>query len=94
MYVCMYVCLPVTAFSHYCRDPDVSWGMAGVPPVVHYWADLQLVHGFRCYDNTTRTRNVSECLYLLYACSIIVLLNYGEIKVSNSTVHDTDLTYN
>jgi len=22
------------------------------PLVVHYWADLQLVHGFRCYDNT------------------------------------------
>jgi len=22
--------------------------------VVHYWADLQSVHGFRCYDNTTQ----------------------------------------
>jgi len=21
------------------------------PIVVHYWADLQSVHGFRCYDN-------------------------------------------
>ena len=37
------------------------------PLVVHYWADLQSVHGFRCYDNTARTRNVSECLYSLYA---------------------------
>jgi len=34
---------------------------------VHYWADLQSVHGFRCYDNIARTRNVSECLYSLYA---------------------------
>ena len=25
-----------------------------------YWADLQSVHGFRCYDNIARTRNVSE----------------------------------
>jgi len=25
------------------------------------------VHGFRCYDNIARTRNVSECLYSLYA---------------------------
>ena len=23
----------------------------GCPLVVHYWADLQLVHGFRCYEN-------------------------------------------
>jgi len=25
------------------------------------------VHAFRCYDNIARTRNVSECLYSLYA---------------------------
>jgi len=23
-----------------------------MPLVVHYWADLQLVHGLRCYGNT------------------------------------------
>ena len=28
----------------------------------NYWADLQSVHGFRCYNNIARTRNVSECL--------------------------------
>ena len=22
-----------------------------MPLVVHYWADLQWMHGFRCYDN-------------------------------------------
>ena len=27
---------------------------------MHYLADLQSVHGFRCYDNTARTQNVSE----------------------------------
>jgi len=39
----------------------------GCPLVVRYWADLQSVHGFRSSDNIARTRNVSECLYLLCA---------------------------
>jgi len=29
--------------------------------VVHYWADLQSVHGFHCDDNVAPTWNVSEC---------------------------------
>jgi len=32
----------------------------GCPLVVHYWADLQSVHGFRCYDN-------------IHACKLIAL---------------------
>jgi len=69
MRVCVSVCLFLAAFPHYCTDPDVSWGngSARCPLVVHYWADLQSVHGFRCYDNMARMRNVSECLYSLYA---------------------------
>jgi len=43
----------------------------GCPPVMHYWVDLQSVHGFRCCDNVARTRSVSECLYPLYAWSFI-----------------------
>jgi len=35
--------------------------------VAHYWTDSQSVHGFRCFDNRAQTRNVSECLYSLYA---------------------------
>jgi len=42
----------------------------GCPLVVHYWADLQSVHGLRCYDNIARTRNVSECSVLPRAGSI------------------------
>jgi len=50
--VCLCVCLSVAAFAHYCTDPDAAWGNGrGCPLVVHYWADLQSVHGFRCYDN-------------------------------------------
>jgi len=55
------VCLSAAACQHYCTDPEVTWGSGwGCPLVVHYWADLQLVHGLRCYGNITRTRNVSE----------------------------------
>jgi len=49
MRVC--VCLSLAAFPQYCTDPDVSWGMAGGSLVVHYWVDLQSVHGFHCCDN-------------------------------------------
>ena len=29
-----------------------TWGNGrGCPLVVHYWSDLQSVHGFRCYDS-------------------------------------------
>jgi len=46
----MCVCLSLAAFpyySHYCTDPDVSWGNGrGCPLVVHYWVDFQSVHGF------------------------------------------------
>jgi len=44
-------------------DPDVSWSNGrGCSLVVHYWADLQSVHGFRCYDNSAeRQMSASAC---------------------------------
>jgi len=51
--VCLYVCLSAAACPHCCTDPDVTWGSGrGCPLVVHYWADLQSVHGLRRYGNT------------------------------------------
>ena len=51
--VCLCVCLSAAACLHYCTDPDVTWGSGReCPVVVHYWADLQSVHGLRCYGNT------------------------------------------
>ena len=48
----MSVCLSAAAFPHYCTHPDVTRGNgSGCPLVVHYWADLQSVHGLRSYDN-------------------------------------------
>jgi len=56
--LCVSVHLSFAAFPHYCMDLGVTWGNGrGCPLVVHYWPDLQLVHGFRCYDN------IRICLY-------------------------------
>ena len=50
MSVC--VCLSAATCPHYFTDPDVTWGSgSGCPLVVQYWADLQSVHGLRCYGN-------------------------------------------
>jgi len=63
--VCVCVCLSAAACPHYCTDPDVTWESGrGCPLVVHYWADLQSVHGLCCYGNITRTQNVSEYRYM------------------------------
>ena len=54
--VCVSVCVCLSACPHYCTDRDVTWGSgSGCPLVVHYWADLQSVHGLRCYGNIKRT---------------------------------------
>jgi len=44
----------------------------GRPLVVHCWADLQSVHGLRCYDDITRTRNVSEYMIVLALCLVVL----------------------
>jgi len=51
---CACLSLSMAACPHYCTDTDVTWrsGM-GCPLVVHYWADLQSVHGLHCYGNIT-----------------------------------------
>jgi len=46
----------------------------GCPLIVQYWADLQSVHGLRCYGNITRTRNVSEYMLVLALCLVAMLL--------------------
>ena len=45
----------------YCMDPDVTWRSGrGCPLVVHCWADLQSVHGLRCYGNTMEMRGRAQ----------------------------------
>ena len=65
------VCPSAAACLHYCTDPDVTWRSGrGCPLVVHCWADLQSVHGLRCYGNITQTRNVSEYMLVLALCLV------------------------
>ena len=65
--VCVSVCLSAAACLHYCTDLDVTWGSGrGCPLIVHYWADLQSVHGLRCYGNITRNLvYAGECALLI-----------------------------
>jgi len=63
---CASVCLPVCVFVP-CRIPTLQHGPGYnlgngrvCPLVVHYWADLQSVHGYSCYET-----------YVLHFCVII-----------------------
>ena len=63
--VCVSVCLSLAAFPHYCTDLDVTWGSGrGCPVVVHYWADLQSVHGVRGCDNVAPSAKCQRVLVL------------------------------
>jgi len=63
--LCVRLCLSVAACPHYCTDPDATWENGrGCPLAVQYSADLQSVHGFRCYDNIQVCR-----LIALYAAN-------------------------
>ena len=53
---------------------------------MHYWADLQSVHGLRCYGNITRTRKVSEYMLVLALC--LVTLIYVAIKFDGGPVNN------
>jgi len=59
--VCLCVCLSAAACLQYCTDPDVTWGSGrDCPLVVHNWADLQSVHGMRCYGNIMEMRGRAQ----------------------------------
>jgi len=58
----------------------------GLPLVVHCWANLQLVHGFYCYDNiaprlmTIGTHDsIAVCLVFNY---LALLLNFQTVDTS------------
>jgi len=59
------VCLSLASFPHYCTDLDVTWENGRrCLLAVHCWADLQSVHGFRCYDNIAPNANCQRVLVL------------------------------
>jgi len=83
------VCLSIATFPHYCTDLDVTWGNGrGCPLVAHHWADLQSVHGFRCYDNIVPNAKCQRLLVLaLCLVCLLVMCNTAmqtHYKKSNS----------
>jgi len=86
MHLCVCVSLSLTAFPCYCTDPDVTWGNCrGCPLVVHYWVDLQLVHGFRCYDNIAPNAKCQRVLVLaLWLVELHNIMMMIVIILSNS----------
>ena len=66
-HLCLCVCLSLATFPHYCTDPNVTWGNGRrCRLVVHYWAVLQSVHGFRCYDNIALNTKCQRVLVLAF----------------------------
>jgi len=77
------VCLSLAAFPHYCTDPDVGWGNGrGCPQVVHHWAYLQSVHGFRCYDNIASNAKCQQLLVL----ALCLVPNCSDLSVSGNLI--------
>ena len=71
----LFVWLSLTAFAHYCTDPGVTWrNSMGCPLVAHYWADLQSVHGFRCYDSITPNAKCQRVL-VLALCLVLFIFH-------------------
>ena len=65
------MCLSLAACPHYCTHPDVTLRNGkGCPLVVHYWADLQSVHGFRCNDNIALNAKCQRVL-VLALCPVV-----------------------
>jgi len=85
--VCLSICLSVRGrMPALLHGPRCNFGSGrdAPPPIVHYCADLQPVHGFRRYGNITRTRNVSEyTLVLALWCivSVVELLSKFYISI-------------
>ena len=66
-------------------DPDVNWGnIRGYSLVVHYLADLQSVHGFRCCDNivpNTKCQRVLVRAVCLVYCLLLILFHIEVSKI-------------
>ena len=79
--LCVFLCVCPRPHAHTIPRHECNLGNgSGCPLVVHYRADLQSVHGLRCYgnnanpsytfastprhDDIVRTQNVSECSVL------------------------------
>jgi len=93
--VCVSVCLSAAACPNYCTDPGVPWGSGrGCPLVVHYWANLQSVHGLRCYGDITRTRKHPCTRYMSSSISCGFVVRQPVYKKINSKSTTNRKLYN
>jgi len=71
MVVCVSTCLSVPGLiPTLMHGPECNLGNGrGCPLVVHYWADFQSVHGFRCYDNIASNVKCQQ-VFVLALCLI------------------------
>jgi len=77
----------LTAFPHYCTDPDVTWRNGrGCPLAVHYWADLQSVHGFRCDDNIAPNAKCQRVLVHALCLVIAIISKDSNFKSINCVI--------
>ena len=54
---------------------------------MHYWADLQSVHGLRCCGNITLTRNVSKYMFVLALCLVLDNISkFVNIHISSEVI--------
>jgi len=76
--VCLSVCVCVSVRRRMptpLHGPECNIGNGRkCPLVVHYCANLQSVHGFRCYDNTARCANAKFQRVLVLPGFIILLV--------------------
>jgi len=81
-HVCLFVCLSVPFCTPILlHGPDVSWGNGrGCPVVVHYWADLQLMHRFHCCNNVAPNMECHRVLVL--ALCLVCYLFLSDIAFS------------
>ena len=75
LWLCVSVCLSAAACPHYCTDPDVTWTNGrGCPLVVQCLADLQPVHGFRCYDDIAQNAKCQRVLVLVLRLVFVIVI--------------------
>ena len=74
--LCLFVCRRIPTLLH-----DVTSGNGrGCPLVVHYWADLQLMHGFHCCNNIAPNAECHRVLVL--ALCLVCYLSLSAIAFS------------
>ena len=77
---CLSVCVSLAAFPHCCTDLDVSWGMVGVPSSCALRADLQSMHGFRCYNNIAPKAKCQRMLVLAVCLVYLAVVSYRHFR--------------